>query len=401
MYSAMTQSVAYQKRVKRRVAARPQACFAVTAPGLETLCAQELSHLSPVPAAIGAVKGGVTFQGHLTTLYQANLHLRTATRILMRLDSFKATRFDHVYGRLSAFPWELYLFGNQSFEIHVSTRRSRLYHRTAIAERARRALVERLAKHGVNDHRAQKTQRLYLRLDHDRATLSLDSSGPALYKRGYKTQVIRASLRETLAAATLIWSGYTAERPLVDPLCGGGTFSMEAALMGLGYPPGMRRSFAFEDWPAFRRPQWDYLRQRACEKRTTVSRPQIFASDQDAAVCKALAAEVRRNGLADVIQVCRQDFMALTPGKLPQLQPDSPKGLVVLNPPYGIRLGDVKTARRSIAAMGGHLRAHWKGWRLAAILPEPDLTRHFGPGLTPKRLPHGGLKLTLLVGQMR
>jgi putative N6-adenine-specific DNA methylase len=402
----MPPSTAYQKRVKRRVTARQHAGFAVTAPGLETLCAQELSRLSPTPTAIEPVSGGVAFQGHLTTLYLANLHLRTATRILMRLDRFKATRFDHILGRLAAFPWELFLFSDQPFAIHVSARRSRLYHRAAIAERARQALAERLAHHGVPVPGVPVAQRIYLRLDHDRATLSLDSSGDALYKRGYKTQGARAPLRETLAAAILIWGGYTPERPLVDPLCGGGTFSMEAALLGLGIAPGLRRHFAFEGWPAFRRPHWDYLREKACAKETRGFRSQIFASDQNASVCNALAAEVQGNGLGGVIQVDCQDFMALTPDKLPQLQPAAhkpaaPKGLVALNPPYGVRLGHRSEARGSIAAMGGLLRAHWKGWRLAILLPEADLARHFGPGLTPRRLRHGGLKLTLLTGQLR
>ncbi|MEJ2638592.1 MAG: hypothetical protein P8010_03360 [Desulfosarcinaceae bacterium] len=401
----MDRSAAYQKRIKRHVTARSHTYFAVTTPGLEALCARELSRLSPAPAAIEPVSGGVAFQGQLTTCYLANLHLRTATRILMRLESFKATRFDHIHGRLSAFPWELFLFSDQSFDIHVSTRRSRLYHRAAVAERVRRALLERLGNHGVPGDGAQETQRLYLRLDHDRATLSLDSSGEALYKRGYKTQGARAPLRETLAAATLIWAGYTPDRPLVDPLCGGGTFSLEAALMGLKIPPGIRRSFAFEGWPAFRRPHWNHLRQKTNENKPSAFRPQIFASDQDPAVCRALSAEVERNGLAGVFQIACRDFLTLTPDNLPQTQSTleipSRKGLVVLNPPYGVRLGRLSEARRSIAAMGRHLRAHWKGWRLAVILPGPGLSRHFGPGLTPRRLRHGGLELTLLVGQLR
>jgi putative N6-adenine-specific DNA methylase len=136
-------------------------------------------------------------------------------------------------------------------------------------------------------------------------------------------------------------------------------------------------------------------------KKPPASRPRIFASDRDAAVCTALAAEVQRNGLAGVIDVACQDFMSLTPEKLPLGQPGGPKGLVVLNPPYGVRLGGRKGARHAIAAMGAHLRAHWRGWRLAVLLPEPDLERHFGPGLNRRRLGHGGLKLTLIFGQLR
>jgi putative N6-adenine-specific DNA methylase len=394
----MTQTAAHQKRIKRRVTAHEHHYFAVTAPGLETLCARELAHLSPAPASITAVSGGVAFQGHLTTLYLANLHLRTATRILMRLEAFKATRFEQIYKQLTAFPWELYLFKGQPFNIQVSSQKSRLYHRRAIAERARQAVIDRMENHGLPGSGASRDQCLYIRLVNDRMTLSLDSSGEALYKRGYKTQGARAPLRETLAAASLIWAGYTPEIPLVDPLCGGGTFSMEAALMGLCLPPGIRRSFAFEGWPAFRRPHWDYLRRAVG---APAFRPRIFASDRNKAVCTALAAEVQRNGLAGVIDVTCQDFMGLTPEKLPLGQLISPKGLVVLNPPYGVRLGGRSEARRAIAAMGAHLRAHWRGWRLAVFLPEADLGRHFGPDLARRQLRHGGLKLTLIYGQLR
>jgi putative N6-adenine-specific DNA methylase len=397
----MNPSNAYQKRISRRIRARRHAYFAVTAPGLEALCAQELTRLNPAPTSIEPINGGVSFHGDLTTCYLANLHLRTATRILMRLESFKATRFDHIYHRLSDFPWELLLFGDQPFDIHVSTRQSRLYHRTAIAEQTRRAVIERLAQHGVPDPGAPVAQRLFLRLDHDRATVSLDSSGEALYKRGYKTQGARAPLRETLAAASLVWAGYTPQRPLVDPLCGAGTFSIEAALMGLKMAPGRKRNFAFEGWPAFRRPHWNHLRQSASDNKPATFRPQIFASDQNPAVCSALTAEVARNGLAGVIQIACQDFRMLTPDNLPRVKPTFRRGLIVLNPPYGVRLGHLSEARRTIAVMGGHLRAHWKGWRLAVLLPEPHLARHFGPGLTAKRLRHGGLKLTLLTGQLR
>jgi putative N6-adenine-specific DNA methylase len=397
----MPHACTYQKRIKRRLTARPHTYFAVTAPGLAPLCAKELARLNPAPVSIEPVRGGVAFQGRLTTLYLANLHLRTATRILMRLERFKATRFDHIYKKLMTFPGELYLFKDQPFDIHVSSRQSRLYHREAIAGQVKRALVERLAQYGVPSNSAPAEQRLHLRLDRDQATLSIDSSGEALYKRGYKTQGARAPLRETLAAATLIWAGYTPERPLVDPLCGGGTFTIEAALMGLGIPPGIRRPFAFEGWPAFRRPHWEYLRRTAAVERMPASRPQIFASDRSKAVCAALAAEVERHGLTGVIDVACQDFMTLTPNNLLPLQPASPMGLIVLNPPYGVRLGRPNEARRTIAAMGGHLRTHWTGWRLAVILPEPGLARHFGPGFTSRRLHHGGLNLTLIIGQLR
>lgn len=394
----MTLPTAFQKRIKRQVTARDHDFFAVTTPGLERLCAQELARLDPPPYAIEPITGGVVFRGRLTTLYQANLHLRTATRILMRLARFKATRFDQIHQKLSDFPWELFLFKDQSWDVIVTTRQSRLYHREAIAEQVQRSIQERLENRGVPAGGTRNLEHLQVRFEQDRATVSLDSSGVALYKRGLKTQGARAPLRETLAAAVLTWAGYQPERPLVDPMCGGGTFSLEAAGMALGIPAGMRRAFAFEGWPAFRPNHWDHLRSKARSDKAPAPQPRIFASDREAAICAALMAEVKRNGLAHVISVVRRDLKALKPADLPS---NDPPGLVVLNPPYGIRLGSRSQAHQAIAALGRHLRTHWKGWRVAVILPERSLARHFGRSLTLRPFRHGGLDLTLMIGQLR
>lgn len=389
---------AFQKRIKRQVTARDHDFFAVTALGLERLCARELARLDPPPDALEPVTGGVAFRGRLTALYQANLHLRTATRILMRLTRFKATRFDQIHQKLNDFPWELFLFKDQPWDLIVTTRRSRLYHREAIAEQVQRSIQERLEDRGVPVDHPRDLQRLYVRFDRDHATLSLDSSGAALYKRGLKTQGARAPLRETLAAAVLTWAGYQPGHPLVDPMCGGGTFSLEAASMALGIPPGLRRGFAFAGWPAFRPNHWDHLRRKARPDEAPAIQPQIFASDREASVCAALRAEVKRNGLAYVISVAHRDLKALKPADLPNSEPP---GLVVLNPPYGVRLGSRTEAYQAIATLGRHLRTHWKGWRMAVILPERSLARHFGRPLTLRPLRHGGLDLTLMIGQLR
>jgi len=396
----MTLPAAFLKRIKRQVTARDHDYFAVTAPGLERLCAQELARLDPSPTDLKITNGGVAFRGRLTTLYLANLHLRTATRVRMRLTTFKATRFDQISRRLADLPWELFLWRNQACEIQVSTRHSRLYHREAIAEQVEDSMAGRLTAHGQVSEDASATQYLHIRLDQDTATLSLDSSGPALYKRGFKTQGARAPLRETLAAAILIWAGFQPGRPLVDPLCGGGTFSLEAALMALEIPPGMKRNFAFEGWPAFRLNHWRHLRRTARSGERATSRPQIFASDREADVCSALRSEIERHGLAEAVTVSCSDFNILRPEDLPQGPLGLAKGLIVLNPPYGVRLGSPHAAHREIAAMGRHLRTHWKGWRAAVILPKPSLASHFGRPLTLRPLRHGGLELRLMIAQL-
>jgi putative N6-adenine-specific DNA methylase len=173
--------------------------------------------------------------------------------------------------------------------------------------------------------------------------------------------------------------------------------------MALGIPPGRQRTFAFEGWPAFRPSHWNHLRRQA-PPAAPPNPPQIFASDRDAAACQALEAVVERNGLKAVISVTHRDFVALKPEHLhlhlPQPQSAAGKGLLVLNPPYGVRLGSRTEARRTITALGNHLRTHWKGWRVAVILPEKGLARHFGRPLSLRSLRHGGLNLTLMVGEI-
>ena len=178
----------------------------ITLPGLETLCRGELAALEDPPADLRVSKGGVAFQGRLTSCYQANLMCRTASRVLMRIQQCKARHFDELEERVRAVPWELYLKIDVSLEVRASIRRSKLYHSQAVSERILRAVSARLALHGRKDagtEREGPVQCIWARLQEDRLTLSLDSSGDPLHKRGIKTTGGPAPLRETLAAGAL------------------------------------------------------------------------------------------------------------------------------------------------------------------------------------------------------
>jgi putative N6-adenine-specific DNA methylase len=282
-----------EKRIKRHVIGKAHDFFAVTAPGFEELCLAELAALGlngrPVP-------GGVGFTGRLLDCYLANLSLRTANRVLMRAFSFTAAHFSELESQLSAFAWELFLKPGTVQKVNVTTHRCRLHHTDAIAERVRDGIKGRLQPFNAAGQ-TSTPQQVFVRGMRDRFTVSIDSSGENLYLRGLKTHPGRAPLRETIAAAALMRGGFTGAETLLDPMCGTGTFSLEAALVAKNIPPGWYRSFAFTGWPGFRAQRWDHLRRKRAETFRALSSPRIFASDLDPEACSALEASLRAHGL--------------------------------------------------------------------------------------------------------
>ncbi len=387
---------ALEKRVKRHVIGRTREFFAVTAPGLEPLCLKELSALDLTSQNGRAVNGGVTFSGRLRDAYLANLHLRTATRILMRIGAVHATRFDQLEKGVNEIPWELYLPPSTPVSIRAATSKCRLYHKEAIAERVRRSITERFATRGLGSNSprsADVPQTVFVRGTSDRFLFSLDSSGDPLYKRSIKTEVGKAPLRETLAAAALMWAGYTGDKPLIDPLCGSGTFSLEAALMAARIPPGHFRDFAFMDWPAFRPKRWAHIKSEARKAiRRSPIRP-IFASDRYQNLCRALEKATVKHGLHHWITVSHRDFFDFSPRDLTRRT-----GWITLNPPYGRRLSDPEEKNRLLAAIIDRLHREYRGWTVVLLVPGRNPARLLKFPVTTRTLFHGGLTLNLLIG---
>jgi putative N6-adenine-specific DNA methylase len=388
---------ALARRIRQHVIGRPQGFFAVTPPGLEDLCQKELATLPDAPDEIAIDKGGVFFRGRLTTCYQANLMCRTATRILMRITDFKADHFGALEKGLRAVPWELYLPNGAHPTVQVSARQSKLYHTGAVAERIRSAVGEHLSSGRDAAGRASipHAPRLWARLQSDRLALSLDSSGAPLYKRGIKTQGGPAPLRETLAAAVLMLAGYDGGLPLCDPMSGSGTFAIEAAMMVKQIPPGWQRSFAFMDWPAFRKPHWDYLGRQAADAIRTPVAATVWASDRSRTAVTRLAECLAGSDLADAIDLRQRDFFDLSGAALSRQG-----GLVVLNPPYGRRLGRPGTSPRLFGEILRKLQQDFRGWRTALLLPEKRLLGQIPFDVTTRRVPHGGKPVWLAIGDI-
>lgn len=390
----MSPAMNLEKQIKRHVIAQSHDFFALTHPGFESICETEIRRIAGRAAIQEQVKGGVAFRGRLADLYAANLHLRTAGRLLMRIARFKTTNFHHLSRRTAAIAWARYLPWGTIPQFRVTARHSRLFHSQAVAEHMGAAIAAYWQQMGAVPAHIPD-QRLWVRIEDDQLTLSLDSSGNFLYQRGLKTHPGAAPIRETLAAAILMSAGFQGDQPLIDPMCGSGTFALEAAMLAKQVPPGLTREFAFMNWPAFRSRQWQYLISQAAEAITTCPQPMILASDIDTAACQALSRCLTVNGLQDAVQVRRRDFFQLAPD---QMVGESGPGLVVLNPPYGRRLRPSQGLDRFYETMGHKLATAFKGWRVAVLIPRPALVDHLPSGLSLQPFNHGGQSLTLATG---
>ncbi len=358
--------------------------FVVCAPGLEPVTAAEVAALSLDGRA---VPGGVELQGDLQTAARLNLWLRTASRVVARLGSFTAKTFPELVHKAKELPWEMALRPRAPAALRVTCRKSKLYHSDAVAERLRTAIETRLGAPapvaGEDDDGAQ----LFLaRFDHDVCTVSADTSGALLHQRGYRLAPGLAPLRETLAAALLLSSGWTGETPLCDPLCGAGTIAIEGALIAAGRAPGAGRSFAFQRWA--KAPPLPAL------PPSRAAGLSIEASDLDAGAITAARANAQRAG----VQIHFEQRA------LADLPPRAGSGLVATNPPYGVRIGpatnplggDLDALYREL---GQVLRARRPGWQLAAVVPHERLGRAIGLGM--QRLlktQNGGLPVELMRG---
>jgi putative N6-adenine-specific DNA methylase len=382
--------------------------FAVAAPGLAPYTAQELHALGLLPAPdTGIEPGGVTFTGANAAIYRANLHLRTANRVLVRLGGFRAVGFDELRKFAGRLAWERFLRPGQPVALRVTCHKSRLYHSDAVAQRVAAAIGDRLGvppsvqkfdEDSDEDHAAPPPQLILVRLLHDQATVSIDSSGALLHRRGYRLATAKAPLRETLAAGLLLASGWAdrPDAPLLDPFCGAGTISVEAALLALGIAPGRQRSFAFMQWPDFDAALWARLLAEADahqeqQRARWAGRLQILASDRDAGAIALAQENAARAGVADAIQFSCRAVSAIDP-------PSGP-GWLVTNPPYGVRVGAGADLRNLYAQLGKVLRSRCPGWQVALLGNDRRLLGQLGLTLdTSLGLVNGGIKVMVARG---
>ncbi|AMV73182.1 THUMP domain-containing protein [Desulfuromonas carbonis] len=366
---------------------RERPLFAITAPGLETLCAGELTTLG---LANRPVPGGVEFRGGLREVYLANLWLRTATRVVVRLESFRCRAFPELFQRARRLPWGQFLRPQTRVEVSASSRGSRLFHTDRIADTVREAITQALGEAAGSAPAPE--QRLLVRFEDDICQLSVDSSGELLHRRGYRQDAAPAPLRETLAAAMLLCAGWDGRERLIDPLCGSGTLPIEAALLAGHRPPGANRSFAFMAWPGYRAGLWQALQVEAMRHRADPG-PLITGSDHDPVVLGAAQRNAERAGVDELLQ------LRCAPLETLQLPPGP--GLLIANPPYGARLGRDQDLERLFAALGTVCRRGGAGWRCLFLTPDAGLARATGLDARPlAQFSNGGIEVVLFQAAM-
>jgi putative N6-adenine-specific DNA methylase len=342
---------------------------AITAPGLEPITRGELHRLG---LTTGEEEPGlIPFSGSLDDLARANLHLRTASRVIMRLGRFHARALGELERKASELPWDDWIAPGVPVTVKTTCRKSRLYHQKAVAERiataAGRPVAGNIAGGDEGEDEGEAAQLVLVRLMRDECTVSLDSSGALLHRRGYRLEGGKAPLRETLAAALLIASGWNPDTPLVDPFCGSGTIPIEAALMARRIPAGLRREFAFFRWKDWKQDRWTELRDEAQSQIREHPPATIHGSDRDAGAVRAAAANADRAGVSADIELRREAVSSV--------EAPMGTGALVSNPPYGHRIGELRMLRDLYARLGQVARARFGGWRVTLLVPAAPIER--------------------------
>lgn len=325
---------------------------------------------------------------------RANLWLRTASRVLVRIATFRATAFYELEKRVKKIPWEQFVAPGIGAEFRVTARKSKLYHSDAIAERMHKAVQSRRRSSAANGRQPTADGQLFVvRVFRDEFVVSADTSGELLHMRGYRQAVGKAPLRETLAAALLIASDWTGRAPLIDPFCGSGTMPIEGALLARLLPPGLHRRFAFMQWPNYDASTWDQLTSDAKTSALASSSVPISGSDRDAGAIESARANAGRAGVADDI-----DFSVRA---ISNLDPPSPTGLVATNPPYGVRVSRSSNVRNLYAQLGHVLRERCPGWRVALYSADLRLTREIRlPFRQVLRTSNGGIRVDAMIADV-
>jgi putative N6-adenine-specific DNA methylase len=370
-------------------------CFAIAAPGLEPLLEDELKELGIKGTA---VPGGVEWNGSESSIAIANLWSRIASRVVVRIGEFSARTFFELERHAKKVEWSKYLGPTTAVQFRVTPKKSKLYHTGAIAQRLQEAIARQVKREvamagGPDDDEADVNAQIFVvRVERDQFTISADTSGALLHRRGYRQAVAKAPLRETLAAAMLRGAGWDAKSPLVDPMCGSGTIAIEAAMIARKIPPGLERKFAFLDWPGSDVARWNSLVSHARGQIAGRSTPAIAASDRDAGAIEAAQSNAERAGVASDIQFAVQPISAAAPvGKGP--------GLLITNPPYGERVGDAKAIRNLYAQLGNVARMKFHGWELAMLSANKSLEAQTQLDFDEKfKTSNGGIPVRLVSG---
>lgn len=345
--------------------------------GLESIVANEVRDLGYEDATVENSR--VIYQGDASAIARSNLWLRTADRVKLLIGEFNATSFDELFEGTKALPWEEFIAEDGFVHVTGKSVKSKLYSVPDAQSIVKKAIVERLKKKYGLASRLEETgakYRVEIALLKDKATLTIDTSGNGLHKRGYRLGQGEAPLKETLAAALIQLTNWKADDPFVDPFCGSGTIPIEAALIGQNIAPGFNREFAFEHWGLVKQKVWEKALEEA-EDLANYDQPlDITGSDLDHRMIETAKDNAIEAGLGDLIswkQMQVKDF-----------NPKRHSGYLVGNPPYGERLGDKEQVEQMYKDLGNIMQNH-PSWSVYVITSNARFEQLYGKKATKKR----------------
>ncbi len=338
--------------------------------GLEAPLADELAELGAT--GIAQVSGGVAFEGDWPLCWRANLESRIATRVLWRIAEGPYRNEEDIYALARKQAWERSFDVDATLRIYVTAIRAPLKSLNFVTLRVKDGICDRFRetrgqRPSIDTH--APAVRIHAFLTADRCTLYIDTSGEPLTKRGFKRAKVEAPLKENLAAGIIRLSGWQPGEPLLDPMCGSGTFLIEAAMIAQDIPPGANRSFGFEKLTSFNAGAWRRIRTMALQRRRRDATP-LYGADIDPRWVDATRANLREAGLEDAVELRVSDFLAL--------EAPAPNGVLLTNPPYGVRLGAEDGLADWYPEIGNHLKKHFTGWRCFFFTGDPDLPKQIG-----------------------
>ncbi len=344
--------------------------FATCARGLESVLVEELQALGSPEVTPG--RGGVYFQGDLRLLYAANLWLRTAVRVLWPILESAVSSPEELYDAVQTIDWSRYMTPEHTLAVDSNVRDSQITHSKYAALKVKDAIcdqfVEKCGKRPSVDVNEPMVG-LNLHIYRDQAVLSLESSGESLHKRGYRPILTRAPLNEALAAGLVQMTGWRGEAPLVDPMCGSGTLCIEAAWLALRRPPGLtRRRFGFMGWMNFDIGLWTALRDEARGQVLTELPHVIVGFDERRDAILSARGNARAAGIGNLVSFATKQLREFRP-------PDGPPGVLICNPPYGERLGEVKELKGLYREMGKTFNEVCQGWKIFVFTGNAWLAR--------------------------
>ncbi|GBR46570.1 putative N6-adenine-specific DNA methylase [Neokomagataea tanensis NBRC 106556] len=358
--------------------------FLAAPPGLEMVLADEIRLKGFKRPRI--VPGGVTIRGGWPEVWRANLWIRGASRVLARIASFHVRHLAQLDDLARAVEWSALLRPDVPVQVEAHCAGSRLYHSGAVAERIGKAIHATLGA-PLAEGDVEPSVTVMARIERDVCVLSLDTSGALLHRRGFKQAVNRAPIRETMAALFLMRCGYTGQEPVVDPMCGSGTFILEAAEIAARLNPGRGRSFAFQHLATYDAERWEAMR---AVRSTRAVEATCYGYDRDAGAVRMAGDNAERAGVSAGVHFAQQPISALKP-------PTETPGLVIVNPPYGARIGEADALVPLYRSFGQVMKERFSGWRVGMVSAVPRLAQATGlPFVAPEApIPHGGLRVSL------